>query len=296
MAAQSQAPQPSGVLTGRFPVRHRRTRRRTVRVRPSLSGPIGSSSGWTTLPMPGTLTPGVSCLLLPRQLPWQLAIGDPGRPTSTFGSTTAGRWPCTRSGSAGRPGLLQILRITSQRGSHVRTAEFSSSRTDLRAGTRSFVDEVVHRRQARRSGGGRQPGRRVAGRAGVRRWRSSGQSVAERLVDVDHESVVDVVPGLDHADLRLGLGHPPHHVDLEQQAEAVTAVAAGDRGVALVAEFRRSGCTVSSVCPPISPVCRCRATIRYIRRPVPVRAPRCPASVAGRRSRPRRSVRPWARR
>ena len=50
----------------------------------------------------------------------------------------------------------------------------------------------------------------------------------------------------------------------------------GERGD--VVEFARevlgrySGCTVSSVCPPISPVRRCRATIRYIRRPLPVPA------------------------
>jgi hypothetical protein len=42
------------------------------------------------------------------------------------------------------------------------------------------------------------------------------EPVAQGFVDVDHEPVVDVVPGLNDLQLRFGLGQPAHHVDLEQ--------------------------------------------------------------------------------
>jgi hypothetical protein len=42
------------------------------------------------------------------------------------------------------------------------------------------------------------------------------EPVAQGFVDVDHEPVVDVVPGLNDLQLRFGLGQPTHHVDLEQ--------------------------------------------------------------------------------
>jgi hypothetical protein len=44
----------------------------------------------------------------------------------------------------------------------------------------------------------------------------SREPIAQRLVHVDHERVIDVVPGLNDLQLRFGLGQPVHHVDLEQ--------------------------------------------------------------------------------
>ena len=42
------------------------------------------------------------------------------------------------------------------------------------------------------------------------------QPVPQCLIHIDHEAVVDVVPGLDDLQLRFHLGQPTHHVDLEQ--------------------------------------------------------------------------------
>jgi hypothetical protein len=42
------------------------------------------------------------------------------------------------------------------------------------------------------------------------------QPVAHRLVDVDHESIVDIIPGLDDLQLWLGVGQSLQHLDLEQ--------------------------------------------------------------------------------
>ena len=65
-----------------------------------------------------------------------------------------------------------------------------------------------------------------------------GQLVTQCLVHVDHEGVVDVVPGLDDLQLRFRLRQPVHHVDLEQQSESVATVVARDGGVSLTAELR----------------------------------------------------------
>jgi hypothetical protein len=48
--------------------------------------------------------------------------------------------------------------------------------------------------------------------------------VAEDLVDLDHVRVRGGVPGIQHSQLRLLVGKPLQHRNLQQPAEAVTAV------------------------------------------------------------------------